>query len=148
MRSKIASRTLASPPHRELLIISTFSHPEIIWSQPTVWFHFLPVATCNRDPWVSKEEERWTGNERVQQPPSTIPQFHNEPIVPSPTARPPSLPRPSGCSLDEAFLPSRRTKLSLSLPLLQFVSNRFESPLDSLEIDGPGIITFSRTVCR
>lgn len=84
MRSKIASRTLASPPHRELLIISTFSHPEIIWSQPTVWFHFLPVATCNRDPWVSKEEERWTGNERVQQqPPSTIPQFHNEPIVPS-----------------------------------------------------------------
>lgn len=116
MRSKIASRTLASPPHRELLIISTFSHPEIIWSQPTVWFHFLPVATCNRDPWVSKEEERWTGNERVQQPPSTIPQFHNEPIVPSPTARPPSLPRPSGCSLDEAFLPSRRTKLSLPPP--------------------------------
>lgn len=63
-----------------------------------------------------------------------------------PHALPPSLVQAVARSTKPFCL--RGEQSSLSLPLLQFVSNRFESPLDSLEIDGPGIITFSRTVCR
>lgn len=111
-------------------------------------YHFLPVATCNRDPWQPVFRKR-CNEQRVtlaRQPPLCVypprrsPNFHNKPIVPSkPTARPSSK-RSLARRRDFAF--GEENKASPPPPI-RFQPN--SPPLDSLEIDGPtGIITFSR----
>lgn len=98
-------------------------------------YHFLPVATCNRDPWQPVFRKR-CNEQRVtlaRQPPLCVypprrsPNFHNKPIVPSkPTARPSSK-RSLARRRDFAF--KRRTKLSPS-------SNSFPTELASPRFSG------------